>query len=76
MRAEGLLVKKKELGKDMGDRGGKAMFNRSTSRKKRKVNEKNGKEKGCKRKGKKRKEKGNEERCGAEGKARLRGSQV
>ena len=29
-----------------------------------------------KRKEKKRKEKGNEERCGAEGKARLRGSQV
>ena len=54
------------------------MFNRNTSRKKRKVNEKSGpsQEKRKAAKEKKRKEKGNEERCGAEGKARLRGSQV
>ena len=46
--------------------------------KRQKVDEKSGpyKEERKATKEKKRKEKGNEERCGAEGKARLRGSQV
>ena len=74
-----LLVRKMELGKDMG----KAVFSRSTSRKRGTLERERQTKKVAphplgkrERLLKKRKEKGNEERCGAEGKARLRGSQV